>query len=206
MKAYHLLIIGSALLSACTVSRHGGSTLFAKPFPIPPSPAPNAAATAGAVPSEDTAGGPRVNIISSGIYQGIHLSPGLYKQPGTTGHAHMMDSSRLAEATNVIPGRLGTSFGFKFAATGFPMGQFIPITIRIIHPPITRPASGRSTTVEQWQVPMAFHRRYTAMWSFREPWEIAPGSWTMQALHEGKVLAERQFTVLDLGALSPFRR
>ena len=146
-----------------------------------------------------------MSIISSGIYQGIHLSPALYKQPGTSGHAHMMDSSRLVEATNVIPGRLGTSFGFKFAATGFPMNEFIPITIRILHPPTTRPGSGRSTTVEQWQVPMAFFRRYTAMWSFREAWEIAPGSWTMQALYQGKVLAEKHFTVIDLKSLSPFK-
>jgi len=206
MKALRLfLIISSAHLSACTLSKHSGSTLFATPFPVPP-PASPATGPAGTHASDATSGGPKVNIISSGIYQGIHLSPGLWKQPGTSGHAHMMSSSRLVEATNVIPGRIGTSFGFKFAATGFPMDGFIPITIRIIHPPTIRPVSGRATTVEQWQVPMEFLRRYTAMWSFREAWEIAPGTWTMQALYQGKVLAERHFTVVDLGALSPFKR
>lgn len=65
------------------------------------------------------------------------------------------------------------------------------------HPPMTKPdgtvqtsASGRKTLLSEGL--------YMG-WRFDAPYEMVPGTWTIQIHHNGKVAAEKKFTVVAEG-------
>lgn len=99
-----------------------------------------------------------------------------------------------SETTKISP-NLGDQIGFKAFFDG-PKGMMTSLIVRIIHPKITNPQNGRTTTAETVAYPNLFTQSTrTVGWVFEHEWEIVPGDWVVQFMDEENVLAEKKFTV-----------
>ena len=112
-----------------------------------------------------------------------------------SGIVQPVDGHRLLERTDVIVGQLGNTFGIEVKLDGFPAGV-AALTIRTIHPPLTNPKTGKTISVSEYDWTSATQENAYFCFSFDETWEIAEGAWTMQVLHEGKVVAEKKFKIV----------
>lgn len=145
----------------------------------------------------ETPPGPRVNIFNCGIYQVTRMTGIRRTSPGTTtGFTSGILETMFVSPTHIIPARTGIHFGYRVAVSGISFQEVVPITVRVLHPPTTHPGTGQTTTKEEWTFPMMFQIPGVAVWGFDEDWEAVPGKWTVQVLHQGKLLAEKVFTVV----------
>ena len=94
-----------------------------------------------------------------------------------------------------VRARVGTSIGMQVRIEGPEFLAIVPLRTRVTHPPITDPNTGKRTRVDEWDNPMnARFPRFTG-WRFDNSWELVPGKWTIDLLHEGKVIARQKFRV-----------
>lgn len=103
---------------------------------------------------------------------------------------------RLATQTEIIPAKLGISFGIRTRLEGGRLGSRITCAIRLIHPRLVDPNLGAKKDVEEWFTTREIGKCEAAGYTFSREWEIVPGEWTIQLLYENKVIAERSFTVI----------
>jgi hypothetical protein len=138
---------------------------------------------------------PRGTILSFGRYA-TQISGKPEKAERTaSGVVQPVDGHRLLERADVIVGQLGNTFGFEVKLDGFPAGV-AALTIRTAHPPLTNPKTGKVTAVSEYDWTSATNDSTYFCFSFDEKWEIAEGNWTIQVLHEGKVIAEKTFKII----------
>ncbi|MEN8196729.1 MAG: DUF3859 domain-containing protein [Pseudomonadota bacterium] len=113
-----------------------------------------------------------------------------------TGATNLITHHRLIRRAEVIAAQPGRSFGVRYRISGR-FDSVSRLTYRILHPPLTNPATGKTMTVSEWSSPVASYglRRYIG-YSFDHGWEMAEGLWTIQILHRGHVLAEKTFKIV----------
>jgi hypothetical protein len=70
----------------------------------------------------------------------------------------------------------------------------VPVRIVVKHPPMTKP-DGKVETSDSWDKVLISEGLY-AGWRVDAPHEMVPGAWTFQVEHEGKVAAQKKFTVV----------
>ena len=100
--------------------------------------------------------------------------------------------------TDVVPATLGAKFGAEFRLRGEPPGEPVSVTIKTLHPPLPDP-SGVMITEEPVPTALilgAVPTRPSVYWTFGTREEMVPGTWSMQLLRAGQVLAEQAFTVV----------
>lgn len=113
-----------------------------------------------------------------------------------TGATNLITMHRLIRPTSVIAAQPGRSFGVRYRISGRLDGS--PwLTYRVLHPPLTNPATGKTMRVSEWSSPLASYGlvRYIG-YSFDHGWEMAEGLWTIQILHNGQVRAEKTFKIV----------
>lgn len=137
---------------------------------------------------------PSIRITEYGVYT-VNRTGEVRPAPRTaTGQTAPVDGSELVRATDQVFGQIGQSFGLRIAMDGFPAGR-VTLTVRMLHPPLTNPDTGRTTRVSEYEWPVTSRRNLYFGYSFDHRWEIAEGDWTFQFVHDGRVLAERTFRV-----------
>ncbi len=147
-----------------------------------------AAAAAGAAEPSGT-------LLSWGRYA-THIAGAPEKAERTaSGIVQPVDGHRLLERTDVIVGQLGNTFGIEVKLENFPAGV-AALTIRTTHPPLTNPKTGKVTSVSEYDWTSQTGDSAYFCFSFDDRWEIAEGTWTMQVLYQGKVIAEKSFKVV----------
>ena len=97
--------------------------------------------------------------------------------------------------TEMVPARLNVEFGFAFKVKGAPEEGFAQVVTRFTHPPLTNPQTGETTTIDERERTVLLNKMSHAGWVFECPWEVVPGKWKIEILHEGKQLVEKIFTV-----------
>ncbi len=112
-----------------------------------------------------------------------------------SGELQSVSAHRLIQQTDEIVGQLGNSFGLELRLENFPPGP-ATLTIRMLHPPITNPNTGRTMTVSEYDWPVAMRDDVYFGYSFDHGWEIAEGVWTKQIVYNGRVIAEKKFKVV----------
>lgn len=73
-----------------------------------------------------------------------------------------------------------------------------PITVRMTHPEIIDPNTGKGTTVSTWTDTMLKHNKNLAMWYFGADNEIVSGKWTLELLYRDSVVAKKSFHLANL--------
>ena len=138
---------------------------------------------------------PGAKIVGFGRYE-VHASGKPKKAERTaSGTLQPVDGHRLLERTDVVVGQLGNTFGVEVKLENFPPGTSM-VTIRTIHPPLTNPKTGKTMTVSEYDWRVSADESSYFCFSFDDGWEIAEGTWTMQIVHDGKVIAEKKFKVV----------
>lgn len=107
-------------------------------------------------------------------------------------------------ATQMVTPSLGQYIGFRYAVT-LPenntkltkQNQF-PITLRMTHPKIVDPKTGKGFTVSSWADTMFKHNNNLAMWYFADQYELVTGRWTLELIYRGSVLAKKSFMLVNM--------
>jgi hypothetical protein len=114
---------------------------------------------------------------------------------GTVSEVDLYWIPDFATPPDEVRARLGMSIGIEVRIEGPEFLAVVPLRTRVTHPPITDPGTGKVTTVDEWDNPMnARFPRFTG-WRFERPWELVPGTWTIEVVHQGKVIASQDFQV-----------
>jgi hypothetical protein len=87
-------------------------------------------------------------------------------------------------------------FGLHILVSGAPHLEIVPLVTRVTHPPITNPETKITREIDFWDSPMNIGVARFAGWRFDQPWELVPGTWTIEILKDGKVLASHSFNVV----------
>lgn len=111
------------------------------------------------------------------------------------GERQLIDRHRLLQETDEIAGILGTSFGVVLRFDDFP-AEPVVLTIRVLHPPITHPDTGKTLTVSEYQWEMSVRDNAYFGYQLGHSWLIAEGVWTHQFVYKGRVIAEKKFKVV----------
>ncbi|MGS0826539.1 leucine-rich repeat domain-containing protein [Shewanella sp. 0m-8] len=133
---------------------------------------------------------PRVSIIEAGTIT-------------QNGAQYDVNSSQLVMPT------LGQYIGYRYAvnlpkdASGkvdshlAKQNQF-PITVRMTHPKIVDPKSGKGFTTSSWTDTMFKHDRNLAMWYFGDAHELVTGRWTLEILYRDSVVSKKSFMLVNM--------
>lgn len=103
----------------------------------------------------------------------------------------------VIKVTDLVEAKPGLAFGINFNLAAPPSVTAVTTVVKIQHPPITNPATGRTVTVDQdTRIDPIGAPTYSAF-IFENDWEIVPGPWTFQVFANGKRILEKTFTVTD---------
>jgi hypothetical protein len=139
-----------------------------------------------------------IQVVEHGQYEPRAEARQLAAGSTSAGHVHEVDALRdpvLIAGSDRIVARRGARFGIKLWVKGSPSSKTVPVRVRVLHPPLTHPATGRVSDREEWDGRLNVGIPRFTGWSFDEDWEMAAGLWTIQVLYRGKVLAQQGFTV-----------
>lgn len=141
------------------------------------------------------AGEPHVRINAFGLFETVRAGKAEKNERSAVGELHAVIAHRLVRPGALILGQLGSSFGVDLKFENLP-GPFATVTVRTTHPPITNPATGRTTTTSEfeWIVPKGESVYFGH--TFEQMWQIAEGEWRSQVIYRGKILAEQSFKVV----------
>lgn len=113
---------------------------------------------------------------------------------GRTAPLVIVDQPRFVERTDRIEARPCRGFGIRFRLAPPDPAGTTRVTVRVTHPPMAPPGGEvRETGTYPQQVG---REPGFAGYSFDEPWEMVPGTWTFAVLFGDKVLAEQRFEVV----------
>jgi hypothetical protein len=127
--------------------------------------------------------------------------------PNTSlGYVHTVDALEtpaVAEHTELVRGFVGQRFGLLFCAEGEAFDDeeqeqsddIAPIHIRVLHPPTKNPLTGKVSDHDEWDAPANLGIIRFTGWRFDTAWEIVPGTWTIEILQNGTVMARKNFLV-----------
>jgi hypothetical protein len=140
----------------------------------------------------------RIDVVKYGVYAG---PPGeAIASPGTVaGVERQLADSKLIETTRTIPARPGLRFGIEYRIVGEPAGGMISLKRTTIYPEggVRNPSTGktamRDEAMEQHEVGAVDYSGFR----FDDPWEMVPGTWTIELSYEGRTLASESFTVTN---------
>src|SRR5690242_13253539 len=141
------------------------------------------------------AGEPSATILSFGRYETHNAGSPEKAERTASGIIQPVDGHRLLERNDVIVGQLGNTFGIELKLENFPAGV-APLTIRTAHPPLTNPKTGKVMSVSEYDWTSSTQDSAYFCFSFDDKWEIAEGTWTMQVIYDGKVIAEKSFKIV----------
>lgn len=108
----------------------------------------------------------------------------------------IVDAPRFVARTDRVEAKPCRGFGIRFRLSppDPDPARTVRVTVRVTHPPMALPDGGlRAVSTYPQQVG---REPGFAGYSFDEPWEMVPGTWTFAVLLGDTVLAERRFEVV----------
>jgi hypothetical protein len=134
-----------------------------------------------------------VKVLETGIFRYVAGPP-----TGTTPEGVSIIPNRghrLIKSTGRVPAVMGTMFGFTFRLEGQPRGYLETFQVVVTCPGLHVP--GRKGVVRRTVGNLRYRLggNHIVSWVFTKPWELVPGKWTIQLVHQGKLLAQKSFVV-----------
>ena len=105
----------------------------------------------------------------------------------------LVEDPHIVRQTRQIEARLCRSFGFLFTVDNMPTGG-LEVTVTSVHPAILHP-SGRVSTGVTYDMTINPGPPGLVGFSFDEPWELVPGTWTFTVRDGDRLLAEQSYEV-----------
>jgi len=104
---------------------------------------------------------------------------------------------RFLKEAHEIPAVLGTRFGVTFKLTSKPPRSKVRLDVVMNTPPITNPQTGETFSTSKYSRTFLTNRKRTVDYGFDQDWELAPGTWTLQLIHEEAIIFETDFLVVS---------
>jgi hypothetical protein len=104
---------------------------------------------------------------------------------------------RHAATTTTVPAQIGVHFGFRYHISGQPAGEQIVLKKVVIYPEggIKSPKSPSPLLKNEYELTRKIGETAYTDYAFDDPWELVPGTWTMQLWDGDRKLAEKIFVV-----------
>lgn len=139
----------------------------------------------------------RIDLFDFGIYsigEEAKPAPAADTAAGVlNGVAHI----KLTEATTTVSGRLGVHFGFRYKITGSAQRVAkLKIVTLIPEPGIHNPNTDKTTVRNEYFETKAVGILQYTGYSFDNPWEIVPGTWTKEIWDGDHMLASKSFNIV----------
>ncbi|MCO6384991.1 MAG: DUF3859 domain-containing protein [Vannielia sp.] len=133
--------------------------------------------------------------VSYGLNCSVEITGSIDAPDTDRGEVDVFDKSpELSPLGQLVPAQLGLGFGVRArAADGV---RITGATFRVFHPPFP----GRGTTEQSWLASYVDSSHSTHLYRFDFPYEAVPGTWVMEATHEGELLYRIPFTVVPEAA------
>ncbi len=136
-----------------------------------------------------------VDVTDYGIYTATrHLD-----QASGQGIGHSVETEeRLAAMTRTVPMQLGVHFGFHYTVVGAPAGAMAPLRMVTYFPPpgLRNPKAPQPILRHEYTRNTAIGLSQFHDYSFDDPWELVPGTWTMEIWYGDRKLLSQSFTVV----------
>ena len=111
--------------------------------------------------------------------------------------------------TQMVMPKLGQYIGFRYSVTlpknaqgevepSLAKTNKFPITVRMTHPKIVDPKTGKGFTESTWPDTMFKHDRNLAMWYFGDKSELVSGRWQLEILYRDSVVAKKAFQLVNM--------
>ncbi len=133
-----------------------------------------------------------VSIVDYGLYE---TSFEQWKTAPRTdnGKIEIVRDMTLVEATDNITGTAGVEFGLRYVVNGDRWGKTVKILVKILHVDLDNPET--VVDVGQWVSEKQIGRTTFDGWKFDSDLPTGRQSLTFQLFHEGRKLAEKNFTI-----------
>lgn len=142
------------------------------------------------------------NELSTYIYEyGIYSLTGgekIDEKDASTGYRSVPSKVEFVERTHIVPAKVGTSFGAKFAILGDNVGA--PVTIRVVtrYPQqgVTNPDTGKVFLTDEYSLEANVGAGFLHAYRLSHDWEVVEGTWTLELHHEGQLIGTKKFKVI----------
>ncbi|WP_347904850.1 DUF3859 domain-containing protein [Pseudomonas purpurea] len=111
-----------------------------------------------------------------------------------SGERVLRRSNEQIQATEVIPGKLGTKFGLRYQLSG-KVADGQPLTLLYFTPGIRSPDGVRHDKLEVTQKLVPGAPQDVMAYEFTERYEVVPGEWRFMVFQGDRLLTEQRFTV-----------
>jgi hypothetical protein len=137
----------------------------------------------------------RIDVVEPGLYTASVVSAA---RNASGILQNTLNNTQLVQATREVPAKPGVRFGFRFAVVGEPKGTTVNVKKVIIFPAggLQSPASKEPLTRSERTITRELDGEalYTG-YSFDDPWELVPGTWTIELWHGDRKLTSQSFKV-----------
>ena len=114
-----------------------------------------------------------------------------------TGKFSLSDSWRIEQSTNQVRASLGTRMGIGYTFEGAVRGAAVRHRVVWQFPEdgITNPTTKRHLTSFEWEQTCVVGSQCLAGQAFIEPWELVPGTWTIEVWAGDRRMLRESFVV-----------
>ena len=136
---------------------------------------------------------PRATIIEYGVFK-AEPAKKVVGAGTSLGHMVTLEKITLVEQTESIVAKKGLRFGIRYRVKGADPETTV-VTIKLRHPAMTNPKTGKTFTLEQWTPKPKVDGFSYAGFTMDSDWEMVSGDWTFEVWADGSKLAEKSFSV-----------
>lgn len=141
----------------------------------------------------------RLQLLDAGFYDTTQTTvTGTTQAAGAvTGSVKELGEVKLAPEAPATSARVGVGFGVRFRSFGARDGEraMLRSVWKIPEPGIVNPASSTTFRESVAEFATRIGTNHVRGYSFDEPWEIVPGTWTLEIWQGDRQLLEKSFEI-----------
>jgi len=137
----------------------------------------------------------KIRILDAGIYALEQRNTPIASSSVSAAILQPVRKAVLLAQTNLVPARVGTTFGCRFVFDTQAPDTHVDAVIVVRHPPFSKLSQETANTIDTvyWRYPCGQEVGYT--YTFDHDWEAVSGEWVVEVWHDGTKLVERRFIV-----------
>jgi hypothetical protein len=141
----------------------------------------------------------RLEMVDAGFYDAAKATvTGTTPSAGTvTGTVHELRDVTLSPEPPATSARVGLGFGVRFRAFGARDGEraMLHSVWKIPSPGIVNPNNGNTYLESAADFATTIGTNHLRGYTFEEPWEVVPGTWTLEIWQGDRKLLEKSFEI-----------
>jgi hypothetical protein len=141
----------------------------------------------------------RLELVEAGFYDKtkVKVTKSTAAAGAAMGRVDELEDIKLLSAPPEVSARIGIGFGIRFRSFGGPVGGPAPLRSvwKIPEPGIRNPHNGNIYRQSVADFTTTIGGTHWRGYGFDEPWEVVPGTWTIEIWQGDRKLIEKSFTI-----------